>query len=224
MIEFKAECGHAVRARDEDAGGTVRCSYCGRNATVPNQGDRDLDYLFAEVEQSPEEDDKSRRKRMRAEREAAKKKKPTREFRPFAIILRLCYAAALIMIVVTVARWFIIPMFDPQKRAARFTGADTSPLHATTPATPPPATTVPSPRPRMLGLVKEGRAGLYVCSTPPGAWLYVMDESRAPASGRIAHTQGVLQGRTPTDLKNLADGKYGVEVAFPWNDPSLSDP
>lgn len=223
MIEFKAECGHSVRARDEDAGGSVRCSYCGRSATVPNQGDRDLDYLFAEVEQSPEEDDKSRRKRIRTERDASKKKKPTREFRPFAIILRLCYAAALIMIVVTVARWFIIPMFDPQKRAARFTGTDASPLRAATPATPPPATTAPTPRPRMLGLVKEGRAGLYISSTPPGAWLYVLDETRAPASGRIAHSPGVGQGRTPTDLKNLADGKYVVEVAFPWSDQGLAD-
>lgn len=224
MIEFKAECGHAVRARDEDAGGTVRCSYCGRNATVPIQGDRDLDYLFAEVEQSPEEDEKARRKRMRAERVAAQKKKAPREFRPFAIILRLCYAAALIMIVVTVARWFIMPMFDPQKAAQRFVGADTSPLRATTPVTPSPTTAAPAARPRMLGLVKEGRAGLYISSTPPGASVYVLDQSRAPASGRISQSPGVVQGRAPTDLKNLSDNDYVVEVAFPWNDPSLSDP
>lgn len=226
MIEFRAECGHAVRARDEDAGGTVRCSYCGRNAAVPNQGDRDLDYLFSEVEQAPEEDDKARRKRQRAEREAARKSKPKKEFRPFAIILRLCYAAALIIVVVVVAKWFIVPMFDPQKRAQRMTGADTSPLRTTPAVAPTPASTSNAPvtRPRMLGLVKEGRAGLYLASTPPGAWVYVIDKNRAPAAGRINQAQGVVQGRTPMDMKNLADGEYVIEVAFPWNDPSLSDP
>jgi translation initiation factor IF-2 len=35
MIEFKAECGHTVRAKNEDAGQAVRCSYCGKAAKVP---------------------------------------------------------------------------------------------------------------------------------------------------------------------------------------------
>ena len=52
MIEFKAECGHTVRARDEDAGGVIRCSYCGRNAKVPDNLDSDLDFLFQDLDQS----------------------------------------------------------------------------------------------------------------------------------------------------------------------------
>ena len=35
MIEFKAECGHTIRAKDEDVGKVVRCAYCGREAQVP---------------------------------------------------------------------------------------------------------------------------------------------------------------------------------------------
>ena len=73
MIEFKAECGHTVRAKDEDAGKVVRCSYCGREAPVPSKGeDRDeLEYLFSEVEKTgvyEAQSGRERRRRMRAGR------------------------------------------------------------------------------------------------------------------------------------------------------------
>jgi len=67
MIVFKAECGHTVRAKDEDAGGVVRCSYCGRNAKVPETDDTSLDLLLGEIEQTgtPVEERK-RRRRLRS--------------------------------------------------------------------------------------------------------------------------------------------------------------
>lgn len=225
MIEFKAECGHAVRARDEDAGGTVRCSYCGRNASVPIQGDRDLEYLFSAVEQAPQEDDKARRRRMRNERRTKKTPKGPTSFSPFSVILRLCYAAALIIVVVVMARKFVIPMFDDQTRARRFAGAPTNaPALGIAPSAPATTSSAPPTRPRMLGLIREGRAGLYVSSTPPGASMWGVDESKAPAGGRIHLIPGSLQGKTPADLSHVNDGTYVIEVAFAWNDPNLSDP
>ncbi len=219
MIEFKAECGHTVRARDEDAGGTVRCSYCGRNAAVPDNANRDLDFLFAEVQQPAQEGGgRKRRRKARKEAAAARPKRPG-EFNPFAVILRLVYAAALIMIVVVVARKFVIPMFDSQKYAARLSG--TGPGAKTAAAK---EDAAHKSQPRGPGYICEPRpAGLYVASTPPGAKVFCVDESRAPTSGRIHQVSGCLTGTTPGGFPRAGDGNYVVEVVFPWNDRNLTD-
>ncbi len=221
MIEFKAECGHTVRARDEDAGGVVRCSYCGRNAAVPDNAASNLDFLFAEAQPAAEEEGGRRRRRRRKKLEAAPKQKRPSEFDPFSIILRLCYGAVLIIIVVVVARKFVIPLFDPQKRAQILSGVS--------PGAPPPAQKTDSARSaarsRGDGLVRETKlTGLYVASSPSGASVYCQEESKAPSTGRINQAQGGLQARTPGEIPHVPDGNYVVEVAFPWNDPNLSDP
>ena len=110
MIEFKAECGHTVRAKDEDAGGLVRCSYCGRPANVPEDAGDDLDFLFSDIEQPEASAIKRKRKRARAKLLAKRQRRPG-EFNPFAVILRLCYGALLIIIVIVVGRMFVIPLF-----------------------------------------------------------------------------------------------------------------
>ena len=95
MIEFKAECGHTVRAKDEDAGGVVRCSYCGRRAAVPESREDTLEFLFKDAESAsgPPAPPISKRTRKRLfARRAEKRKKAD----PFAIVLRMCYAALLI--------------------------------------------------------------------------------------------------------------------------------
>ena len=84
MIEFKAECGHTVRARDEDAGSVVRCTYCGRNAEVPDK-DAELDFLFRDVKQ-PEDPGKRRRQRRKPKPAAAADGKPS-TFDPFTVVI-----------------------------------------------------------------------------------------------------------------------------------------
>ena len=112
MIEFKAECGHTVRARDEDAGGVVRCSYCGRPANVPDESGDDLDFLFNEVEQ-PTEEPARRKRRLRISREGVFGKGNRQgEFNPFPVVLRLCYAALLIIIVIFVGRMYVLPLIQ----------------------------------------------------------------------------------------------------------------
>ena len=108
MIEFKAECGHTVRARDEDGGGVVRCSYCGKPANVPEGGGDDLDFLFNDVEQDANEP--KRAKRRGKSKRAAKRMGAQGEFNPFAVVLRLCYVALLIIIVLVVGDRFVIPL------------------------------------------------------------------------------------------------------------------
>ena len=102
MIEFKAECGHTVRARDEDAGGVVRCSYCGKPANVPEETGDELDFLFNDIDQ-PDELPRSRRKRGRKKARTKRARAPG-AFNPFAVVLKLCYAALLIAIVIFVGR------------------------------------------------------------------------------------------------------------------------
>jgi len=220
MIEFKAECGHTVRARDEDAGGVVRCSYCGRNAGVPESASADLDFLFNEVQPPAEPGAAGRRgKRRKGKPLFARKKRTPGEFNPFAVVLRLCYAAALITIVVVVAKMFVIPMLDPQKRAQMFRGVS--------PTAPPSkrddVSSKTQERSRGPGLIRDTRVtGLYVGSMPMGAAVYCVDESKAPASGRIHQVPGCIQLRTNGECPHPADGSYIVEVAFPWNDPNLN--
>ena len=219
MIEFKAECGHTVRARDEDAGGVVRCSYCGRNAAVPDSASADLDFLFSEVDQQAEpETRKRRRKRGREKPLFARKTRTPGEFNPFAVVLRLIYAAVLISIVFVVAKKFVIPLFDPQKRAQMLSGVS--------PAAPPAklndASSKPPARTRGPGLIRDTAVtGLYVGSMPIGAAVYCVDESKAPASGRIHQVPGCIQFRTNGECPHPPDGSYIVEVAFPWNDPNF---
>jgi len=220
MIEFKAECGHTVRARDEDAGGVVRCSYCGRNAGVPESANADLDFLFNEVQQTAEPQTGGRRRKRRREKQLfARGKKPPGEFNPFAVVLRLCYAAALIIIVVVVAKMFVIPMFDPQKRAQMLRGVS--------PTAPPSkrddASSKTQGRSRGPGLIREPRVtGLYVGSTPTGATVYCVDDSKAPATGRIHQVKGgCTPFRTPGEYPHPVDGSYIIEVAIPWSEPTL---
>ena len=220
MIEFKAECGHTVRARDEDAGGVVRCSYCGRNAGVPDSASTDLDFLFNEV-QPPAEPDAGarRRKRRKGKPLFARRNRMPGEFNPFALVLRLCYAAALIIIVIVVARMYVIPMFDAQKRAQLLAGA----APTDSPSQRDDAMSKSQVRTRGPGLIRDTRiTGLYVGSTPTGATVFCLDESKAPATGRIHHAPGCVQLRTNGEFPHLPDGSYIVEVTFPWNDPNLN--
>jgi hypothetical protein len=212
MIEFKGECGHTVRARDEDAGSIVRCTYCGRNASVPETRGDDLDFLFRDVEQSIAASVPSRRRfgLFRRRRTSAG------AFDPFALILRMCYVAVLVIVVYVVVQKFLLPLFEEGGLARRLTGTP-----AAQPA--PEEPRVRRPAPGQTGLVGVVPQGMYVASTPSGAQVFVVDESKAPLRGRIRDVSGCLQSRANGDSMRLPDGVYVVELVLPWNDPRLND-
>lgn len=215
MIEFKAECGHTVRAKDEDAGGVVRCSYCGRKATVPDESEDALDFLFADVEPAKLKGGTAGRRRSRRRRRLfAKRPRASGQFNPFSLVLRMCYAALLICIVVFVAKRFIIPAVQK--------GIFTRPAQKQTSAPSRPGNG--EQRARGKGLIGvSGRPGLYVASVPPNAVYYCIEESKAPQQGRIKRIDGHIQRRADGDLLRLPAGKYAVEVEMPTNDPRLND-
>ncbi|MCH7702690.1 MAG: hypothetical protein IID37_13490, partial [Planctomycetes bacterium] len=116
MIEFKAECGHTVRAKDDDGGKVVRCSYCGRDARVPEQQDEvdgDLDFLFRDVEQSAESEAQSpgrRRSRRRSRSRAPFSAYSADRFNPLAVALKMVYVAVILIVVIFVGKKFIYPL------------------------------------------------------------------------------------------------------------------
>ncbi|MFQ5591940.1 MAG: hypothetical protein ACE5HE_12310, partial [Phycisphaerae bacterium] len=219
MIEFKAECGHTVRAKDEDAGGIVKCSYCGRPANVPEGASDDLDFLFGDIEQPDEGKGFKKRRRSRGKGHVKRVRRPG-EFNPFAVVLRLCYGALLIIIVIVVGRMFVIPLFKGDGITKRI-GAFKTQSEKSEPTT---SDDTPKRRePPKPGLIaREKLIGLYVNSTPPGATVFCMASAKAPAAGRINNTRGVAQFRAGQVQTHLPDGDYVVEVVFRWNDPKLT--
>jgi len=215
MIEFKADCGHTVRARDEDAGSVVRCSYCGRNAEVPEQDGGDLDFLFRDVTQ-PEEK-KSRRRRRKRKPTRAPSSKPT-TLDPFSLTLKMFYAAALIVVLIVITRWWVLPLFEDGiayiKKQSNMAGA--------TPVEREPNQQRPQRSPPGL-IGRDARVGLYVASTPPGATVYCVPTSKLLRSGRVGRSgPGVKQFEANGRAERLTDGEYVVEVVFRLNHPRLS--
>ncbi len=218
MIEFKAECGHTVRAKDEDAGGVVRCSYCGKSANVPDPQGDELDFLFSDVQRQENEQPRRRRKQKK---KAATKRKPG-DLNPFAIVLRMCYAALLLIIVLVVGRKFVMPLFEE--------GGIQTVIKRTTPSSQvdqpktrgrqPRRTPKPAARP---GLISRNKyPNLYTTSTPSGAAIYCIQADRAPAEGRIYEISGCLRLDGVGKQRDLSDGNYIVEVVFPWGDRNLT--
>ncbi|MGD2109702.1 MAG: hypothetical protein PVI86_09950 [Phycisphaerae bacterium] len=215
MIEFKAECGHTVRAKDEDAGGVVRCSYCGRKSTVPDEGDGDLDFLFADVESGGGKSAPAGRRRPRRSRRLfGRRARPKGPFNPFSLVLRMCYAALLICIVVFVARKFIIPAIrgvteqTAQRRPVSPRRAQDNPS---------------STNERGLSGI-SGLPGLYVASFPPNAEFYVISETKMIEGQRISQLEGHVRGDANTSPVRLPQNEaYAVDVMLPTNDPRLND-
>ncbi len=216
MIEFKAECGHTVRAKDEDAGGVVRCSYCGRKAAVPDEGDDDLDFLFADVDPAKLRSGSAVKRRSRRPRRLfARRPRTPGQFNPFSLVLRMCYAALLICIVVFVAKKFVIPAVQKG-----FHGRPTQQRAVEAP----PERSDSGQRTGRKGLTGiSGRPGLYVASVPSDATYYCIEESKAPPRGRISSVEGHYHRQADGDLLRLPEGVYAVEVVLPTNDPRLND-
>ncbi|MCH8242664.1 MAG: hypothetical protein IH897_08645 [Planctomycetes bacterium] len=215
MIEFKAECGHTVRARDEDGGGVVRCSYCGKPANVPEGSGDDLDFLFNDVEQDANEPKRAKRRRGKSKR-AAKGMGGPGEFNPFAVVLRLCYAALLIIIVLVVGQWFVIPLFQEGGVAKRTSGSEkTGRGIVDAPGEDPGSSKATSGRKR------QARPGtLYAGSTPAGARIFCIKADEAPPEGRIHRARNVTTCANEI-CKARGYGVFVVEVAIPVRHPDL---
>jgi len=220
MIEFKAECGHTIRAKDEHAGGVVRCSYCGYKASVPDTRSDDLDFLLKDVEQPTDGEEGARRGKRRWSRLFGRRGRKRVQFDPFAIIVRMCYAAGLLIIVIFVGRKYVIPLFQEGGLVSRIS----RPSEEDAAGSIEPETTGPEDIDRRGLLTTAIQTGLYLESTPPGATVYLVEASQAPARGRISGVAGSLQLRSTGRFLDVPDGTYVIDMVLPWNHPSLNDP
>lgn len=220
MIEFKAECGHTIRAKDQDAGNLVRCSYCGKTSSVPEQTGDALEFLFEEeVERAVEEGAASANKARRRPRRPKRKAKRG-DFNPFAFCLKLGYAAALIIILYLGVIEVILPAFETARSGesgiddpAVSPGAIRKPLPGAQPATPNRGLNLPP---------LDGRPGLYVASTPGTTRIhYALAEKLGNVSGRISGNSECKTAVSGSKITNAPEGIYVVEVSIPLNSPEL---
>ena len=216
MIEFKAECGHTIRAKDEDEGKVVRCSYCGREAQVPADDQSELDYLFSELEASEAEAKGAPPRTVRRGRRPAGTIGTGRAdtgFNPFSLVLKMGYSAAIIIVLILVSKsayqYWTSPgrSGDPDRPLVERTERD-------------------SPKQRHGG--KRGllatklatkKGGIYVSSVPSGALVRV----RLKGSGEAVEVfrDPEAQQCTADTALSLDPGRYEVAVAVKINDASL---
>jgi len=228
MIEFKGDCGHLIRARDEDAGKLVRCSYCGREAVVarPVRAD-DPSALLDEVEQTGVIDSDATRAQRRSHRQKARADKrlaagKSAEVDPFAVILKMTYVA--IILVIGAVAWKYVPPLYQELAGRQATPAPTGLVDGTAlpAATREPART-PSPVSQKRGLVGVSLDvhpdGAYVASVPTqGLVLHV------PECGNVDAVFDKVEGRSELQsnaLVKLTPGRHTIAVAVKINEPAL---
>jgi hypothetical protein len=187
---------------------------------VPEGRNADLEFLLGEIPSQTEPATGGVRRRRRRWQLFRRRARIPGRFDVFSLIFRMCYTAALIAIVIIVAKKYVIPLFDEggvAERIAHRPGSTQRRSLGETPSPPPPA--------KKIGLTTlEGLTGLYVGSTPSGATAFCIESSKAPAKGRIHQLAGCVSGRTNGPSIRVGDGTYQVEVALAWNDPALNDP
>ncbi|NOS99071.1 MAG: hypothetical protein HOP29_00400 [Phycisphaerales bacterium] len=229
MIEFKASCGHTVRAKDEDAGKTVRCAYCGRETEVPeNEPDHHLDQLFrdGEIEAA-----------VAAEAESATIPRGSRGRRgsggaarrmdPFDLARKMAYAAIILIAVIFVGKKYAWPLIDETFFAG---GGGQLPEITPVPAPKPAEAVRPEQTPKRYGLQDprlDGRSGqgIYVHSFPREVDVYYRPIEQSAADGkddfRWVMDPKVSRIDGPMYQKELPAGLYEIVVAIPINDPQL---
>ena len=226
MIEFKAECGHTVRVKDEDSGKVVRCSYCGRETQAPEKGTGagDLEYLFAEVEKTGAYDtpvDHKRLKRMRGKGKPPPLPKRGGGFDPFSLVLKICYLGAVVFVLIWVGKTVHRQVTAPDTGPGRQGVAGKQPGGGSSSGSPPSAAKVGLLQPRL----SPGGSGIYVNSVPGGAEVFVT------VKGAVRKSESIFRCRADQLACTLRSGEiadrlspgneYDIYVALRINDPNL---
>ncbi|MFQ5491210.1 MAG: hypothetical protein ACE5GE_10845 [Phycisphaerae bacterium] len=108
MIEFKAECGHTIRAKDEDEGKVVRCSYCGKTTQVPSKDEDEIDSLFSDMAEGDAGGTVSAGQRIKPRRHRRSRTssiaKSSSDFNPFAVVMKMVYVAVILIVLIFCGR------------------------------------------------------------------------------------------------------------------------
>ncbi len=233
MIEFKADCGHTVRAKDEDAGRVVRCAYCGREAKVPDDDSNDFDMLFADIEASTSgapigQSPSGGRKRGRRV-EIADAKRRLQRTDPFNVITKMAYVAAILIAVIFVAKWAYPLARDTYSKLTADKPAEDTPSTQKNEPKEKAATKSSSKRVGLIrpNLARRGKEGVYATAVPGSAMVYHRRTESMEKGGResydwLADPQTERVSHLPAPI-DLAPGMHDLVMVIPINDPQLND-
>ena len=209
MIEFRADCGHAVRAKDSDVGGTIKCKYCGRDVLVPAPDGGASDDFFSQPP-TPHPVTSSR----------VTKPPPRRGGKPpiglIKILTGLGYVIVAVVLVVLGFEMIVNNHRDDVVPAAPSPQA--SPTE--TPARPSRATGM-NPF-AQCGSLDKSEGGLVVLSIPSGAKVYVSGGPDAVSEVYPHRDSNLLEGDTSRSLVlNRPIGAYRIGLTMPINAPEF---
>lgn len=228
MIEFKGDCGHLIRARAEDVGKVVRCSYCGKEATVVRaaRADDPEEDLLDAVEQTGVFDAdvtkvqrRSHRDRKRAEKRLAAGKPATVD--PFAVILRMTYVAVIVVIGAVAFKYApglyesLVPQSQPSPSPTTDPFVASTPPHERTPA--------PTLAPQRHGLLTERLDvhpdGAYISSVPKKGLVFHVPQWNALTE--IFVKDEARHAQPSNTIVKLKPGRHTIAVAVRINDAAL---
>jgi hypothetical protein len=236
MIEFTGECGHTIRAGEENAGKVVRCSYCGREAMVPNPATEPVSSLLNEVERTGEPQPEPRRwwasrRRPPPTPEMPAPTLPRGGVDPVAVVLKMCYAAIIITVLIVGGRagyrhW---KAGLPPSAAAQV-----GPKEAHAPSRSGPAereetqrATVPdvpisgsSARGLLRPTLPLNQSGVFFSSVPSGAMAYLR-RARDASEASILKDRRVMAKIPAGQMISLPPDRYQVAVAIKMTAPEL---
>jgi len=209
MIEFRATCGHSVRAKDSDAGNAVKCTYCGQMVQVPYPDDAS-DELFAETQATPRPVPRSVTPRM-----------SRRGVRPptglVKVLLGVTYLGVAVIAVVLGLRLVLARL--PGEKADSQTPRTQH--RVSEDQTPTPAGSAANPY-RDCRELKMGEAGLVLLSVPSGAKIYLSEVKEGePPEANPTRNSELLIGSTPKILDNKKPGRYRIGFEFSMSAPPL---
>jgi hypothetical protein len=242
MIEFKADCGHTVRAKDEDAGKVVRCAYCGREAQVPDDDETsDFDLLFSDIQETTAGAKLTGRAKRKKDREAsagATKRRGAGQADPFGVVVKMAYIAAILVFVIFVGRKWVVPIIrdlSSDSPASSTADAPKKPSQQSTTAATAPKSA--SPRSSGMGLInprldRRGKEGIFVNPVPASAEMYYRKAASADRGTKtkrgdpfeitewLNDSETVRVANLPSAI-DLEPGRYDVVVMIAINDPAI---
>ncbi|MCP4589990.1 MAG: hypothetical protein GY842_04545 [bacterium] len=216
MIEFKGECGHTIRVRDEDAGKVVRCSYCGQEARVPDEREDQLDFLLNEVERTGEFESPRRARPKKAGGGRAPTEVRSRsDFNPFAVALKMCYAAIIISVLIIAFKYGAkqLPAMFSSGGSGGSTASEDSNDNESDGAS---AQTQGKQKRTRYGRLRPelppDRSGIFADSVPRGAEVYYRKVGERSDSSIFAACANPK--RAGQMISNARAGEYEVAVAL----------
>ena len=228
MIEFRAECGHTIRARNEDAGKMVNCAYCGKRALVPSDEADPMDSLLADTL------DESRE--VTGEVEQATPWGKGLGQAPLRIAWTAIFVVLVLSVLLLTVRWVYREVVGqkglgeaaPAVATIDTTGPESTPAETVSaqPGAEPERgpSPVPPERRNPLAALDVDKTGVCVFSVPSGLDVYIEDVSvRSDTRLRVDAYRGQTSREEDLTERLNPGHSYRVSVVANMRNPDLRD-